>query len=263
MQNLTTLINQNTAWLYTKIYENQLFLFDLWSVSHFIAGSVLYLLFVVFKLKYKYLYLIALMIAWEIMEMLLLHFNGDGYMIEGYKDQFTDIVISIFGAGVTQLFLAYYKNLTKFKLIDLNFVSSVLSAFLIAFIWVGFYQYHYRRPTFNFPGFNLWAMLLWTLGYFFILRGYNFYKRHLKKIPFAVIATWSTYFIVLLGVEYLGRYILAIREVSSDKNTPLIFNLVYGNPVLHFVYSTAPLIAILVFHPVKILVQKAKEQFNY
>ncbi|OGU59240.1 MAG: hypothetical protein A2X64_01735 [Ignavibacteria bacterium GWF2_33_9] len=263
MQNIITLINQNTTWLYTKIYENQIFLFDFWTVTNFIIGSIIFCLMVILKIRYKYLYLIGILIVWEIIEMLVLYSNGDRFMIESLNDQFTDIILGLLGAGFAHLILHYFPKITKFKLIDLNFISSVLTAFLIAFLWVGFYQYHYSRPTFNFPGFNMWAMTLWTIGYFFIIRGYNFYKRHLKKLPLAVIATWITYFIVLFCVEYLGRYIFEIKEVSSEENTPLIFNLVWGNDILHIVYSFAPIIAILVFHPIRKLINSANNQLNY
>lgn len=247
---MTEIINEfhkATAWLYVKIYENSFFFFDYWSIEHIISGIIIIILFFYFNVKNKLINLFAILLGWEILEIAFLYFALNVYKPETFKDQIFDIIIGFLAGYLTKIIV---ENKPKFPFIQhltKEIISITIASFVIAFFWVGFYQYHYNVDELNSPGFNLWAFFLWYLGLNGILLFFTFIRKKIGSLPLNIIITWFSYFVVLLVVEYFGRYIIQIKESSNPKNTPLIFGLIYGNNILHIVYTIMPLIAILIY----------------
>ncbi|MGB9702273.1 MAG: hypothetical protein ACPL1A_06035 [Candidatus Kapaibacteriota bacterium] len=247
---MTDIINEfykDTAWLYVKIYENSFFFFDYWSIVHIISGILIIIFFFYFNVKHKLINLFAILLGWEILEIAFLYFALNIFKPETFKDQFFDIIIGFLAGYSTKMIV---ENKPKFPFIQhltKEIISITITSFIIAFFWVGFYQYHYNVDELNAPGFNLWAFLLWYLGLNGTLLFFSFIRKKIGSLPLNIIITWFSYFVVLLVVEYLGRYVIQIRESSNPKNTPLIFGLIYGNNILHIVYTIMPLIAILIY----------------
>jgi hypothetical protein len=248
------IINQfleGTSWLYTRIYENPIIFVDYWLFMHILSGILLMLLLVSLRAKQKLITLAFILLLWEIIEIIFLKISFNIFLSENLHDQITDVIMGMISGLITFFILRNKHSFTKFKIIDPSFVSALISATTIAFIWVGSYHYHYSRPEFNSPGLNYWAMILWFFGYMSIFKFYTFLEKKISNFVLRIPILWITYFIVLITVEYIGRYVVAIREVSSAQNQPLIFDLVWGSPILHFVYSFAPIIALAIYLPLR------------
>lgn len=201
--------------------------------------------------KHKTITLAFALLLWEILEIIFLKIQFNIFVPEILTDQLTDVIVG-FLPGFLTLYLINKKNLfSKVKIINPNFLSAIFVSLMVAFIWVGTYHYHYSRIEFNSPGVNYWALLLWFFGYMAILKFYSFLESKFNKIYISIPVLWITYFFVLFVIEYIGRYVVEIKEVSSPTNQPLIFGLIYGTPTLHFVYTFAPIIAIIFYLPIR------------
>lgn len=257
MRELIKQFLDSTGWLYTKIYENPLFFIDYWSLNHIWAGCIISLILITSKVKNKLLLFLLILCGWELFEILFLKISFNIFHIETLKDQFTDIVIGLLSGYLTLIITKNKGIFKRFKFINFESVTAVFSAISIAFLWVGFYHYHYSRAEFNSPGINYWAFILWFFGYLTMFRYYVFLEKKIIKLIPRIIIYWLSYFAVLFIIEYIGRYVIEIKEVSNPANTPLIFGLVYGSPTLHFFYSIAPIISISVFLPIRKLMSQA------
>jgi hypothetical protein len=121
------------------------------------------------------------------------------------------------------------------------------SSVLLSYTWVGNYQYKYNVEVFNTHIINAWAFFLWIITGYLFLEIYSFIKKRipLRYLHFAF--SWVTYFTFLLLFEYLGYYILEIRECSA-RGSALIFGLIHGSRVLHTYYLLFPALIIGVYH---------------
>jgi len=247
-----------TAWLYVKIYENPFFFFDYWSIMHIITSSLVIIILNIFNLKHKFIILFLSVVSWEIFELLFLYFNFNIFQPETLKDQATDIAIGMFSGLLTQYFIINKNKIYILKNIKQQDITILLTAFLISFNWVGFYNYHYSVKELNFNGLNLWAFSLWSVGNIAILKGYLFLRRFFKNTFLLMPIFGIIYFLILLIVEYIGRYLLEIKEVSSPNHTPLIFGLIYGNNVLHLMYIVMPFVSFTIFKIIDYSLNKVK-----
>jgi hypothetical protein len=197
---------------------------------------------------------------WEIAEILFIKIWSNSFLLESLTDQITDVVIGFVFGGLTFWIIKNNHIFKKIKLFDTGLTASFFTAFSIAFIWVGSYHYHYSRAEFNSPGINYAALLFWFFGYLAIISYYRILELKIGKIFFRIMILWTTYFLVLFVVEYLGHYVWEIKEVSSPSNYPMVFGLVHGNSVLHTVYCFAPITAICIYLPIRKLLTKAVKE---
>jgi len=247
-----------TNWLYTKIFENGLFFFDYWSLVHLWSGLVIFLLLVAFKFNHKWLWLIGLLFAYELLEIGFLFFALHIFKPETLKDQVTDVLVGSLGGWISYQLISLtsdkafsYKFLQKFPLV---FSSSTL-----AFVWVGNYQYQYNISILNTPGLNLWAFFLWCIGGYYTLKMYLFLKKCISKKYTQLIYLWIVYFAILLIVEFIAYNWLHISEIGNANKTSLIFDLIHGNYWLHLYYLIAPFLMILLYETFIVFLIRAKE----
>ncbi|MGA3083991.1 MAG: hypothetical protein ABSE95_04290 [Thermodesulfobacteriota bacterium] len=128
------------------------------------------------------------------------------------------------------------------KLNDPEIMVELFVSCLISFFWVGFYHYHYNISFFNSRVINWWAFLLWSSGLFITNRFYHLLKLIVRMVWVRIVLLWLAYFSILLLVEYLGYYVIGIREMTSEK--PLLFGLIHGTIVLKIYYLIAGIVAI-------------------
>ncbi len=236
-----------TKWLYTKIYENPVFFFDYWSFVHLIAGFLIILTLLAFNIKHRWAMLFALLTLWEIVELLFKFFALNIFKPETFKDQITDIVIGLISGLITYLIIKNKDKIYSKIHISQEFVASVMSTSVLAFLWMGTYQYHYSANIFNTQGLNIWAFLLCFLGANLIIKSFIYCKNYFKKTSSSFVMLLGLYYISLFIIEYVGRYLVEINEISSSSNAPLAFGLIYGNMTLHIIYIIAPVIVILFY----------------
>lgn len=246
-----------TSWLYTKIIVTPYFFFDLWSFMHLLSGILIMLSLFALNYRHKFLILTISLLAWEIAEIVFIKIWSNSFLLETLPDQITDVVLGVITGLVTFWFIKNHQSFKKIKYVDGYLFASIISAFTIAFIWVGSYHYHYSIAEFNSPGINYSAFIFWFFGYFAIITFYRILEQKISKIIYRILIYWSTYFVVLFILEYLGHYVFELKEVSSPLNYPMIFGLIHGNAVLHTVYCFAPITAICVFLPLRKLVTSA------
>jgi hypothetical protein len=242
-------IRDNTAWLYTRIYENPIFFLDYWSFVHIYSGIGLFVLFTFLGIKHRWILLSIILLTYEVIEIVLVFFALHFFKPEIFKDQFTDIFIGYLGCFVGQ-FLLKEKNIFNSIFSKQIFYPRIVAGYTavtIAFVWVGNYQYRYNQPFFNSSGLNWWAFLLWFVGLVIHFELYLFFKRFIPNVFLLLATSWLWFFAGLLVFEIFGFYILNIRNVSHGVNAPLILGLVHGTKVLYIFYLSAPFIGIAVF----------------
>ncbi|MCS7054346.1 MAG: hypothetical protein NZM09_11525 [Ignavibacterium sp.] len=251
------LIRENTQWLYAIIYQNDLFFIDFWSILHFVSGFLISCILISFGTNRILAKLILLLISYELIEISLYFYSLNIFKPEILKDQITDILLGILG-GVSFLAL----SLTSKKIIKEN-ISQLLSAFLITFIWVGFYGYKYNIEYFNTIGLNIWSFTLWFIASTSILIFYDFIDSKVSKKILSITILYLVYLISLFSLEIIGQELLNIHEISKRNATPLIFNLIHGNIYLHIFYLSSPLILLTTNFVISSLINKALTKFEY
>lgn len=249
MECIINWIRDNTEWLYTKIYENPIFFFDYWSIVHVYSGMGLFLLFTFLRIKHRWILLSFFLLTYEAIEIILVFMALHVFKPETFKDQFTDIFIGYLGGFIGQYLLKekFFFDSVFNKQIFCRRVVEGYTAFTIAFVWVGNYQYQYNQPFFNSPGLNWWAFLMWFIGLIIYFEFYVFIKKFILNVFLFLIVSWLSFFAALLLFEFVGFHILIIRNESHSVNAPLIFGLVHGTIILHIFYLCAPLIGIAMF----------------
>lgn len=238
-------IRINTDWLYTIIYQNKFFFIDYWSIVHFFSGFLLPVILSNLKIRSVYLKSFLILVLYEIIEISLVYLAFNVFKPETIKDQFTDLLIGLFGIYLIYLIKKVY--LTKERKILSGYFIASISSFIISFIWVGFYKYRYNFESLNNVGLNLWAFGWWFTALLLVLLFYQ--KMNLKILNkiFTMLITYLAYLISLLIFEYTGYNLLGIREISKTISNSLVFDLIHGTKVMHIFYLSAPL-AVVLFH---------------
>jgi uncharacterized membrane protein YeaQ/YmgE (transglycosylase-associated protein family) len=240
-----TYINSETAWLYTKIYQNRLFFFDLWSLVHLWSGFMIYLLIRASRSKRPFLVLVSILVIYEIVEILAIYIALTVFRPETIKDQFTDIFLGIIGGVLCRIFLTTVRrHWERFQGLIHAFIIFVVGS-SYDFFWVGFYRYHYNVDYYNTPGINVSTLIAWTTCGMVILGLFRLFGK--MKLILRLVLTWIIYFIGLLIFEYTYYYVLLVRETTGLPLRPLIFGLIHGTRTLHVFYMTAPFILISVY----------------
>jgi hypothetical protein len=227
-----------TGWLYTKIYQNDLFFFDLWSFVHFWNGFMLFFLIGSTRTKNPFKTILVILFIYEIIEILFIYFALGIFSPETFKDQFTDIVVGLSGS------LTGYYLLNSFSLCDLKkakqlkIIIMIFSSLTYGFLWVGFYGYHYNIDFFNSPGINWYAWLLWSLNSIILI--YSSKNIPVRNRIARFLSVWILWLIGLFAAEAAGYYWLGLHEISDPNATPLIFGIIHGSVVMHLFYVFAP-----------------------
>jgi hypothetical protein len=174
---------------------------------------------------------------------------------ETIKDQFTDIIIGMLGGMIGFSILRFCSLTNKVHLRNLNFFVMFLASITYSWLWVGFYKYDYNQEFYNSPGINIGAFSFWVLGSFATIWGSTFIR--ISNFWLKWFLVWAIYLVCLFAVEYFGFVILDLHESSKANSQPLLFGLIHGTPVLHFVYVFSPCITISIYLGLKTLLLKA------
>ncbi len=241
---IVDIIINKTSWLYTKLYENPLFFFDLWSLVHLWIGFILFFLIKSTRIRKPFLYLFFILLAYEIIEFSIGSFGLRVFQSEIIKDHISDIILGILGGLIGLIFNTYLKrkpNHIRFQYLLIAFLSGVTYSFL----WVGFYQYQYNMSFFNTPGINFGAFLFWLAGSWGTIEFFRLFKK--RKLWVRILITWTTYIFALFMFEYIAYEQVEIHEVSRNGENPLIFGLIHGTWYLHLVYLTQALTSVCIY----------------
>lgn len=133
---------------------------------------------------------------------------------------------------------------------------SVLASLLLSMIWVGSYHYRYNVAAFNTYGINIWALFLWVLTGYITLQLHFFVKGRIRKPILYMPVTWAAYFAGLLLFEYIGYYVLHIREQSAGPRDALVFGVIHGSATLHVYYLVFPVLIWGVYYGLQASLQR-------
>jgi hypothetical protein len=247
MKNIVELIIKNTDWLYVRLFPNPIFFFDLWSFVHFWSGGVLITVLTCLKWNHKWRILFAILLGYEIIELSLVYsVNLSIFKPEIIQDTLSDLYV---GMGGAYLFDKWIKSHRPNRNNSAGYIKNpsthitLFTALTIAFLWVGFYKYEYNIPEINSPGLNYYAFLAWSAGIFVVISIFNMLAKRTKTF-LALTVTWVFYFIPLCLIEFIGYYILGIKESGNHMHNPLIFNLIHGSAIMHIFYLMLPFISV-------------------
>ncbi len=241
---IVDIIIDKTSWLYTRLYENPLFFFDLWSLVHLWIGFVLFFLIKSIRIRKTFLYLFLILLAYGIIEFTIVSFRVGVFQSENIKGQISDIIVGILGGLIGLIFYTYLKrkpNHIRFQYLLIAFLSGVTYSFL----WVGIYQYQYNMSFFNTPGINFGAFLFWLAGSWGTIEFFRLFKK--RKLWVRILITWTAYIFGLFMFEYIAYEQVEIHEISRNGENPLIFGLIHGTWYLHLVYLTQALTSICIY----------------
>jgi len=244
MNTITTILKE-TDWLYTRLFETDFFFIDLWSVVNLWSGFSLFILLCALKVKRPYLILLLILIAFEIIEILVLHFALSIFRTETFKNEGTHIYIGMAGGLLALLLLRISGKHLQSHRNTTEILLASYTSFTYAFVWVGFYGYRYNLPECNSNGINYTAFIFWFLGLTGILLVFSLLKK--RGIFRALFITWGLYLVSLFSIEYYFYYHVGLHENSKPQAKALFFGIIHGLPVLHIVYLFAPLIIIIFY----------------
>ncbi len=109
MDEIIILIRENTQWLYTRLYDTKFLYIDLWSFVHLWSGMVVFLLLLAFGVKRYWLWLLLLLIFYEVVEQGIVIIGFRIFYIEKIVDVINDIIVG-FSSAVLINFLIKSKN---------------------------------------------------------------------------------------------------------------------------------------------------------
>lgn len=251
---LVKYILSNTDWLYTKLYQNNIFFFDLWSIVHIWSGFVLFLLLRSVRIKRPFLILLVLLTVYEVFEILFTYFAFDIFRPETIQDQFTDIAVGMFGGMLAYYFLRFAINNQTISRKAIFRVIALVAAITYAYPWVGFYKYHYNTLWMDSPGINYTALYLWIIGGYITIQIFRSLKYN--NLLVRLLLTWTCYIILLFTFEFVAYRILGVHENGRAELTPLLFGLIHGTKILHFFYLISPLCTISLYSILRLMVNK-------
>ncbi len=246
---------EHAEWLYTKIYQNEFFFFDLWSIVNCWSGFVLYISLKALQAKKPLSILLFILFVYNVLEVLFIYFASHIFEPETIKDQFTDIIMGMLGGMIGFLILRFNSLNRNTKIWNLDLFTIFLASITYAWLWVGFYRYDYNQEFYNSPGINIGAFVFWVLGAFATIWASSFIR--ISNIWLKWLVVWTIYLVCLFVVEYFGFVILSLHENSKPNAQPLLFGLIHGTPVLHFVYVFSPFFTISIYKGLKALLLKA------
>jgi hypothetical protein len=246
LESLYYLINHVTAPLYTEIYKGAYFFIDYWSFNHFVSGLLIVFFWCHRRNRHPFVILGIVLFSWEFLEISFIYLAVHVFKPETLPDQFTDILVGFAGGLSGWLLWRHREHVNPLNLHRKHpalgrelFVSCAMS-----FCWVGAYGYVYNVSYFNSPVINWYAFLLWSGGLFVTILFYRFFSHRVRPVWTRVVLTWLTYFSLLLLIEYLGYYVLKIRQVTTEG--PLLFGLIHGTVALKIYYIIAGVCAVAV-----------------
>lgn len=246
------------SWLYIQFYSNSYFFLDYWIILQAITTVFLFYFIKSFNIPKPILITLVLLTIWELIELVIKEFVPSQFVSDSQIiQQVIDLIISAITIIIFNYLLKIFKSHKNSSYL-LRGLTSFINSFTIAFLWVGFYGYHYSQTEFNWEGLNWWAFFLWFVGSNFIGIYFDLYLKkwsYLKSISIIYIL----YIPILLFIEYLGRFVLYIQEVSNPTHKPLILGLIYGNDILHTVYMLMPLIVTTLFYLIKSMINKIEK----
>lgn len=258
MQWLIDTVYSNTLWFYTVVYKSNFFYFDLWTINHIWSGSVIYLLLSVYRIKNKWIILFAILLGYELIEILFRIFALNLFKPEIIKDQINDVLFGLLGALLSHSILKWRKGKSRQVFLLRYPFTSIFTAGTVAFLWVGFYGYKYNEYEFNTPGLNVFAFIVWWLSLYGIIQLYELFGTKMKRDFPRALTVWLIYFPLLLIIEYISYYIFELRESGNHfSREALMFGVIHGTPILHTFYLLFPFVVITVYKLFKKLVDKA------
>lgn len=237
----------HTGWLYVRLYENPLFFFDWWSFVHLCSGVIIFAMILRWRVPARWLALAAVLVSYEIFEILIPYLALNVFRPETIKDQLTDVCVGMLGGLIVDRTLRYNLRRTASgpaRFWNLDNQVALLAALTMSFFWVGSYGYRYNVAFLNAEGLNYNVCAVWTAGIFVVTLLYRSFSQRWQAWHVALSMTWIMSFLILFGFEFISYHILHVREISKPSRTPLLFDTIHGTTALHWYYVTVPLTAV-------------------
>lgn len=252
-------INHNSFWLYTKIYTNNLFFFDFWSLAHLWCGFFVLVLITASGLKKRWLWFSIFLLGYEIIEITFIFLAIQVFNPETIKDQFTDIFVGFVGGGLSHSYIKWETKARNPKMLN-RIISSFFAAETLAFVFTGSYQYRYNFPLINSFPINYFAYLAWFSGGFLLLWIYRIFKKHRKFYCIIPPVIWLIFISSLCLTEFLGHAILEIEGRAFGVGRDLFCGFMIGSHTLQIYYLIYPLLLILIYELLMVIFKKVNDR---
>lgn len=248
-------INQNSTWLYAKIYSNEIFFFDFWSLAHLWCGFFVLVIITASGLKKSWIWLLVFLFGYEIIEMFFIYLAVHVFNPETIKDQFTDIFVGLLGGGLSYSYIKWETKSENPKMLN-RIISSLFAAETLAFVFTGSYQYRYNYEVINSFPINYFAYIAWFSGGYLLLWIYRSLKKYCKSYSIIPLAIWLIFISSLCLVEFLGHAALGIEGRAFGAGRDLFYGFMIGSRTLQIYYLIYPLLLIILYELLMVIFKK-------
>lgn len=232
LPNYYPVLHQSADFLYTELYRSGLFVLDIGSLIHFFCAIGLMLILFSHFRRRVLLVLLLMLLCWEVIEIGFA-FLATGSSAPGIiQNHVGDLLASMLG-GAIGWGIAYGINSRP----PYGLFSAAGLAGMISFLWVISYGYQYNHSGLNASHFNFFAFTVWSLGLCSVIALQRAMEGRIYHVPSRLALIWTSYFVGLVLLEFVGYKLLGIHEVSKGVlHPPLLFGLIHGTVAMKTFY---------------------------
>jgi len=157
---------RSTGWLYTVVYQNGPFYWDLWSFFHLWCGMVLMAGLMRARVRRPVAWLLGVLVGYELLELALLVASVRVFEAEMLVDKLWDVIVGCAGGAVVWWGVPALRRAASGANGDLAGAGAAgcFAALSISFDWVALHGVQDGGASLEPPGFDWWAWAFWTCG---------------------------------------------------------------------------------------------------
>lgn len=225
-------LHESAGFLYTELYRNDMLVLDIGSLIHFM-GTICLMLIIFSHFRRKALLVFFwMLLCWEVIEISFALLATGFSVPEIIQNHVGDVLASMLGGAIAWA-IAYGINSRP----PYGLFSAAGLASMISFLWVISYGYQYNFSGLNASHFNFFAFAVWSLGLCSVIALQRVMEGRICHVPSRLALIWTSYFVGLVLLEFIGYELLGIHEVSKGVlHPPLLFGLIHGTVAMKTFY---------------------------
>jgi len=209
---------RSTGWLYTVVYRNGPFYWDLWSFIHLWCGMVLMAGLMRARVRRPVTWLLGVLVGYEMLELALLVASVRVFEAEMLVDKLWDVIVGCAGGAVVWWGVPALRRAASGPNGDLAGAGAAgcFAALSISFDWVALHGVQDGGASLEPPGFDWWAWAFWTCGLTATVLVDALLKRAIPSAARRLPAVMALYAAGLLAAACAAMAIPGLRSVRGD-----------------------------------------------
>ena len=216
---------RSTGWLYTVVYRNGLFYWDLWAFIHLWCGMVLMAGLMRARVRRPVAWLFAVVIGYELLELALLVASVRVFEPEVLVDKLWDVIVGCAGGAMAWWGVPTLRRAASGPNGDLAGAGAAgfFAALSISFDWVALHGVRDGGASLEPPGFDWWAWAFWTCGLTATVLVDALLKRVVPHPGGRLPVVMALYAAGLLAAGYAARAIPTLGSARGDAHSLSLF----------------------------------------